>query len=512
MKILEAQGISKEFPGCKALDNVSLHLYEGEVLSVVGENGAGKSTLMKILAGIYHADQGKILLDDEQVSIESPKVALHLGISLIHQELSVVPDITVAENLFMGRELRKYGLFLDKKEMEKRSDEILRRVKAPFDSQSYPGRLSIADQQVLEIAKAVGQSSRILIMDEPTASLSNTEMDNLFALINDLKRENISIIYISHRLKEIVEISDRVMVLRDGKHVATLNSRDEMNEELIVSHMVGRTLTDYYGGAGEANLGTDVLFSAREMSTSDMDNSISFDLYRGEILSLTGLVGAGRTEIAQMLFGLGKNISGTCFLEGQKVDIHSPAAAMKHGIGFLSEDRKGSGLFLDMSAADNISINILREIASLGFLRGSATREFAKPYIKDLRISLSSPQVTALSLSGGNQQKLLLSRWLSIRPKVLILDEPTRGVDVGAKSEIYKIIVGLVRERQTSVIFISSELPEVIGLAHRVLVVRDGQIVTEIRNRSEITQDNIMQYAAGVKSADYFYQGGGTGE
>ncbi len=504
MKILEAKNISKTFPGCKALDNVSFYLNQGEVLSVVGENGAGKSTLMKILAGIYSYDTGTIFLEQNKVEITSPKDALKLGISLIHQELSIVPNVTVAENLFIGREPRKGILFVDKKSMIQKSKDILRMVHAPFKYNEYPRDLSIAEQQVLEIAKSVDRSARIIIMDEPTASLSETEMSNLFLLIKHLKAQGISIIYISHRIKEVVEISDRVIILRDGKYVKTLSSNQEINEKNIVSLMVGRTLTDYYGSV-EKTASKNVAFSVRNMSDGGLVKDISFDLYQGEILSLTGLVGAGRTEIAHMLFGISKHTSGYCLLDGEKVEFINPAIAMQHGMGFLSEDRKGSGLFLEMSAADNISFNVLDRISTCGLLKGSSTRKFAVSYIKDMAISLSSPQVTALSLSGGNQQKLLLSRWLAIKPKVLILDEPTRGVDIGAKSEIYKIIFELARCGNTSIIFISSELSEVIGLAQRVLVVRDGRIVTEIKDKEHINQDNIMQYATGVKAADYTF-------
>ena len=510
-KILDVRNISKSFPGCKALNDVSIHLNKGELLSVVGENGAGKSTLMKILAGVYTSDKGSIFLDGKELDISIPKDALEHGISLIHQELSVAPDITAAENLFMGREPRIHGLFVDRKRMFEESNRILKMVHAPFTAESYPRDMSIAEQQVLEIAKAVGQNSRILIMDEPTASLSESEMEALFLLIEKLKKEHISIIYISHRLKEVVEISDRVVVLRDGELVASMD-KEEINERDIVSHMVGRTLSDYYG-VDHHHVEDKVVYSVRNLADGHFVKDVSFDLYKGEILALTGLVGAGRTEIAQMLFGIDKRVSGDFYIEGERKDIQSPISAMESGIGFLSEDRKGSGLFSDMSSADNISFNTLNDISKFGFLAGNTTEKFSLDYIKKMNIRLSSPQVKALSLSGGNQQKLLISRWLSIKPKILILDEPTRGVDVGAKSEIYKIILNLVKEGETSVIFISSELPEVIGLATRVLVVRDGIIVKEIKEKEKINQDYIMQYATGVEAPDYkFTEKGNTNE
>lgn len=501
--ILEVRNISKRFPGCKALDDVSIHLNEGELLSVVGENGAGKSTLMKILAGVYTSDSGEIILNGQAVDIKAPRDALNLGISLIHQELSVAPDITVAENLFMGREPLKHGFFIDRKKLMDESKKVLDMVEAPFRAEQYPREFSIAEQQVMEIAKAVGQNSRILIMDEPTASLSQHEMESLFNLIKRLKQKKISIIFISHRLKEVVEISDRVAILRDGALVATLD-KQEINENDIVRHMVGRTLSDFYGEAHNTT-SDEIVYSVRNLSDGKLIKDVSFDLYKGEILALTGLVGAGRTEIAQMLFGIDNRSTGEFYKKGEKLDVTNPIDAMRNQIGFLSEDRKGSGLFLEMSAADNISFNVLHQISNHGFLHKDTTENFAKQFIKSIQIRLASPQVKALSLSGGNQQKLLLSRWLSIKPEVLILDEPTRGVDVGAKSEIYKIIFDLVADGKTSVIFISSELPEVIWLASRVLVIRDGSIVGEIKDKDQITQDHIMQYATGVKKPDYVF-------
>jgi len=501
--ILEVHNVSKTFPGCKALDDVSIHLNEGELLSVVGENGAGKSTLMKILAGVYTSDSGEIVLNGETVKIKIPRDALDLGISLIQQELSVAPNITVAENLFMGREPLKHGFFVDRKKLMDESDKILDMVNAPFRARQYPRNFSIAEQQLMEIAKAVGQNSRILIMDEPTASLSENEMETLFRLIKKLKQQHISIIFISHRLKEVVEISDRVVVLRDGTLVATLD-KHEINEKDIVTHMVGRTLSDYYGEAN-TDVSDEVIYSVHNLADEKFIHDVSFDLRRGEILALTGLVGSGRTEIAQMLFGIDKRRSGDFYKSGKRIKIENPIDAIKNRIGFLSEDRKGSGLFLDMSAADNISFNVMQQISNHGFLGSDSASKFSEQFIKSLRIRLSSPKVKALSLSGGNQQKLLLSRWLSIKPEVLILDEPTRGVDVGAKSEIYKIIFDLVADGKTSIIFISSELPEVIWLASRVLIVRDGTIVGEIKNKNEITQDHVMQYATGVKDPDYTF-------
>lgn len=503
---IEANHISKTFPGVKALIDVSVFLNKGELLSIVGENGAGKSTLMKILAGVYTKDEGlgEILIDGETVDIKVPRDALDRGISIIHQELSVAPDITVAENIYMGREPLKNGIFINRKKLIEDTDAVLSEIGAPFRATDYPRNLSIAEQQVLEIAKAVSQNSDVIIMDEPTASLSETEMEHLFDLIGRLKDKDISIIYISHRLKEVVELSDRVVVLRDGEHVATMEKED-INEKDMVAHMVGRNLTDYYGEL-ELKPTAEKVLTVKDLSDGHFVNNVSFDLCKGEILGLAGLVGAGRSEIAKLIFGVDKKTTGEIYLNGKQVDDSNPIHSISNGISYLTEDRKGMGLFLDMSSADNISLNVLNQISKVGFLRGNSSRRFSKDYIKNLNIRLASPATKAGSLSGGNQQKLLISRMISTSPKVLILDEPTRGVDVGAKSEIYKIIERLVESGEMSVIVISSELPELIALSTRVLVVRDGTIVHQIKEKKSITQENIMAYAAGMKSPDYKHE------
>ncbi len=508
---IEANHISKTFPGVKALVDVSVYLNKGELLSIVGENGAGKSTLMKILAGVYTKDEGvgEVLIEGEVVDIRSPGDALTHGISIIHQELSVAEDITVAENIFMGREPLKNGIFVDRRKLIRDTQAVLKEIEASFKATDYPRNLSIAEQQVLEIAKAISQNSDVIIMDEPTASLSEAEMAHLFDLIHRLKARGISIIYISHRLKEVVELSDRVVVLRDGAHVATME-KEEINEKDMVAHMVGRNLTEYYG---ELTLtpSSNKLMTVKNLADGHFVHDVSFDLFEGEILGLAGLVGAGRSEIAKLIFGIDKKISGEITLNGKTINDSNPIQSIDNGISYLTEDRKSLGLFLEMSSADNIALNVLNQIARGGFLRGNSSRRFAKDYIKNLNIRLASPLTKARELSGGNQQKLLISRMISTQPKVLILDEPTRGVDVGAKSEIYKIIEKLVESRQMSVIMISSELPELIGLSTRVLVVRDGTIVHQIKDTNEITQEHIMAYAAGVKSPDYSYDQSAVG-
>ncbi len=503
---IEANHISKTFPGVKALIDVSVFLDKGELLSIVGENGAGKSTLMKILAGVYTKDEGmgEILVDGQPVDIKIPRDALDHGISIIHQELSVATDITVAENIYMGREPLVGGIFVDRHKLFADTAKVLKEIEAPFKATDYPKTLSIAEQQVLEIAKAISQNSDVIIMDEPTASLSETEMEHLFNLIHRLKARGISIIYISHRLKEVVELSDRVVVLRDGAHVATME-KDEINEKDMVAHMVGRSLTEYYGEL-ELVPSSENVMEVRDLNDGHFVNNVSFDLKKGEILGFAGLVGAGRSEIAKMIFGIDKKTSGEIKLEGKTLNINDPIVAISNGISYLTEDRKSLGLFLDMSSADNISLNMLRKISSGGFISGNSSRRFSKDYINNLKIRLASPETKARELSGGNQQKLLISRMISTSPKVLIMDEPTRGVDVGAKSEIYKIIERLVESGEMSVIMISSELPELIGLSTRVLVIRDGTIVHEIDDKKDITQENIMAYAAGMTAPDYKYQ------
>ena len=503
---IEANHISKTFGSVKALIDVSVFLDKGELLSIVGENGAGKSTLMKILAGVYTKDEGtgEVLVDGKAVDIKIPRDALNHGISIIHQELSVAPDITVAENIYMGREPLKNGIFVDRKKLMKDTAAVLKEIEAPFKATDYPCTMSIAEQQMLEIAKAISQDSDVIIMDEPTASLSETEMEHLFSLIHRLKARGISIIYISHRLKEVVELSDRVVVLRDGAHVATME-KNEINEKDMVAHMVGRALTEYYGEL-EWEPTDQLLMHVENVGDGHFINNVSFDLYKGEILGFAGLVGAGRTEIAKILFGIDPKATGKISIEGKDLNNTNPIKSIATGLSYLTEDRKSLGLFLDMSSADNISLNVLNKISKRGFLSGTSSRRFSKDYIKNMNIRLASPKIEARSLSGGNQQKLLISRMISTEPKVLILDEPTRGVDVGAKSEIYKIIERLVASGKMSVIMISSELPELIGLSTRVLVVRDGTIVHEIADKKDITQENIMAYAAGMKDPDYAYK------
>ncbi len=498
---LRVTGLSKSFPGVKALDKAELEVRPGEIHVVMGENGAGKSTLMKILAGVYKADEGEIYLSGEPAEINGTLDAMSKGINLIYQELSVAPNLTVAENIFMGSEIARYHL-VRRDEMIKQSGDVLKRLGAEFDPAMTAGKLSIAEQQQIEIARALIHDSKILIMDEPTAALSDRETEKLFEVVLSLKKQGISIIYISHRLNEVTRIADRVSVLRDGKYIGTLN-KEEIDSERVVAMMVGRSLDDFYKHEINTNVrrGT---FVIDRFSDGKSISDVSFDVGAGEILGLSGLVGAGRTETARMIFGVDRKVSGQVFLDGESVTINTPGDAINLGIGYVPEDRKLQGLFLDMSVGDNIGMNVLSRLARGGILSKGSNDRYSGASINDLNIKVTSPSVRVQKLSGGNQQKVLLARWLAINPKVLILDEPTRGVDVGAKSEIYRII-GELASRGVAVIFISSELPEIVGICQRVLVMREGRLVGEISDRNKITQENIMSYATGARSADYSY-------
>ncbi|QEN08368.1 sugar ABC transporter ATP-binding protein [Oceanispirochaeta crateris] len=498
---LRVKGLSKSFPGVKALDKAELEIHPGEVHVVMGENGAGKSTLMKILAGVYTADEGEIYLSGELTQINGTLDAISKGINLIYQELSVAPNLTVAENIFMGSEISRFQLVQRDKMIEK-SRVVLKRLGAEFDPTMLAGKLSIAEQQQIEIARALIHESKVLIMDEPTAALSDRETEKLFEVVMSLKNQGISIIYISHRLNEVTRIADRVTVLRDGKYIGTL-AKEEIVSSKVVSMMVGRSLDDFY----KHEINTDIrrgTFVVENFSDGKTIKNVSFDVGSGEILGLSGLVGAGRTEMARMIFGIDRKVSGQVYLDGEQITIKNPGDAIYHGLGYVPEDRKLQGLFLDMSVGDNIGMNVLGKLAKGGILSKGSNNRFSGSSIAELNIKVTSPNVRVQKLSGGNQQKVLLARWLAIKPKVLILDEPTRGVDVGAKSEIYRII-GELASSGVAVIFISSELPEIVGICQRILIMREGSLIGEISDRSEITQENIMSYATGVREADYSY-------
>ena len=499
--VLEMRDISKTFPGVRALTKVRLAAWGGEVLAVMGENGAGKSTLMKIISGAQQADAGgAILIDGKPVTITDPIAAKQHGIAIIYQELALAPNLTVAENIYLGQEISRRG-GIDRRAMREGCRAVLERLGAPFRPETLVGTLSIAEQQLVEIARALHSNSRILIFDEPTTALSHRETERLFALIRQLRIDGIALIYISHRMAEIYELADRVSVLRDGSYVGTL-TRDELSAEALVKMMVGRDLSTFYEKGHKTAAGNSpVVLEVRGMTDGGKRvHPCDFRLHRGEVLGIAGLVGSGRTELARLIFGADARQGGEVTLEGRKVDVRSPEAALAVGIAYLTEDRKRLGLFLDMSCSENINLGVIeRDSRAGGMLNLASARRRAAAAFKTLRVRAASPQVQVGSLSGGNQQKVLLSRWLEIGPKVLILDEPTRGVDIGAKSEIYRIIDELV-QRDIGVIVISSELPEIIGICDRVLVMREGRITGEVGgpDGTPITQENIMAYAAGM--------------
>ncbi len=497
--ILEMRGISKTFPGVRALREVSLTLYPGEVHSLMGENGAGKSTLMKILSGAYDADPGgEIRIDGRPVTIDGPLSAKALGVAVIYQELSLCASLTVAENIFLGRELTRGGR-VDRHAMEADCADVLARLGASFGPRTVVSDLSIAERQLVEIARAVHARARILVMDEPTTPLSSRETDRLFELIRQLRAEGLAIVYVSHRMAEIYELSDRVSVLRDGSYVGTLE-RAALSAESLVQMMVGRDLSGFYKKEHRPYDPGRVVMEVRDMADGRRVRGCGFDLHAGEVLGIAGLVGAGRTELARLVFGADPRVSGEIKVDGVPVRLRTPLDAIRAGVVYLTEDRKGRGLFLDMSVRDNINTCACsRDARPGGILNLARARERAVAAIRELAIRVPSPRVNVGALSGGNQQKVLLSRLLELEPRVLILDEPTRGVDIGAKSEIYRIINELA-SRGIGVIVISSELPEIVGTADRVLVMREGELVGELGGYSgrPVSQEAIIELATGA--------------
>ena len=494
---LDMRGIEKSFPGVKALKGVDLDVRAGEIHALMGENGAGKSTLMKILAGAYRADKGEVRIEGKLATLGDPAAARRSGVTLIYQEISLAPNLTVAENIFLGEELTRPGGLVDRRTMKRAAREALTRLGATFDPGMVAGRLTIAEQQQVEIARALHRKSRVLIMDEPTAALSDRETERLFGLIRQLREEGLAIVYISHRMAEVYALADRVSVLRDGGYVGTLK-RSELSAERLIQMMVGRPLGDFY--KHERHDAGDTVLEVRNFRDArGKVRDVSLSLRAGEIVGLAGLVGAGRTELARLIFGADPLAGGQLFLNGKEARVRSPLEAIHAGIGYVPEDRKQQGLFLEMSASENITMNVLGRESATGLLRPRRLLDLTRQAIKDYAIRVAGPWARAVGLSGGNQQKLLVARWVEINPKVLLLDEPTRGVDIGAKSEIYRL-VGELAARGVAVLFISSELPEVIGISSRVLVMREGNLMGELRGgdgKEAITQENIMELATG---------------
>lgn len=497
---LEMLHISKSFPGVQALKDVSFVAYPGEIHALMGENGAGKSTLMKILAGAYTADSGEIRVFGQPVHIGNPLEARRAGINLIYQELNLARNLTVAENIFMGVEPMRGGL-IDRAAMRGAAQEVLGQLGASFGPETSLSRLSIAEGQLVEIARALLFKSRVLVMDEPTAALSERETERLFELIRKLRAQGIAIVYISHRMAEVYALADKVTVLRDGQLIGTLEKKD-ISAERVVQMMVGRPVQDFYEHRTARTKGK-VVLEVRGVTDGKEVLPSSFSVRAGEILGLAGLVGAGRTELARLIFGADRKTAGEVWVGGYPVHIHSPADAIAAGMGYVPENRKEQGLFLEMASSDNIAMNVLSNYATAGIINPIGVGQMVRKAIKDLSIRVASPATRAISLSGGNQQKLLLARWLAIGPRVLILDEPTRGVDVGAKAEIYRLI-GELATRGVGVVFISSELPEVVGMSDRVLIMREGRLVGELdpARGDVINQENIMAYATGVREME----------
>jgi ribose transport system ATP-binding protein len=491
MTLLELRDVSKSFPGVQALDGVHLDLRHGEVLALVGENGAGKSTLMKLLSGIYPADTGEFFLDGRRLEVHNPRQALEQGISIIHQEFNLMPDLTVAQNVYIGREPRTRRFFLNDRALNAEAAALFERLRLPLDPKAVVGSLTVAKQQMVEIAKALSYDARVLIMDEPTAALNEAEVATLHELIRRFTSPGTGVIYISHRMDELKAIADRVTVLRDGRYVDTVDTAGTTMRE-VIALMVGRTITHDAKPEG-VEAGREVVLRVRGLSTKELLRDVGFDLRRGEILGFAGLMGAGRTEVARAIVGADKVDAGTIELRGRQVRIHNPAEAARYRIGYLSEDRKRFGLLLEQDVNANVTVGSLNGFTRFGFMRDRAMRARTKEYTESLRIRTPSIHQTAKNLSGGNQQKVVIAKWLLRDCDILIFDEPTRGIDVGAKEEIYRLLNDLARQGK-SIIMISSELPEVLRISHRVSVMSEGR-VTAVLEAAEATQETVMHYA-----------------
>lgn len=487
-QLLEVRGISKSFPGVKALQNVSLDVKKGEVLSLMGENGAGKSTLIKILAGVYSKDQGDIIFQKENVEITSTLASQKLGISVIFQELNLLKNLSVAENIFVGREHRR-NIWFDKRKTREEARKLMEEVGLYCSPDTRVGELSLSQQQMVEVAKALSLQAKLIIMDEPTSSLTERETETLFGIIEKLRRNGISIIFVSHKMKEVSRISDRVHILRDGAYVGCLE-KGNISDDQIIQLMVGRRLEAIFEKQ-EVQIAETVL-EVQALNTN-MLKDISFHVRKGEILGFAGLVGAGRTEVLRAVFGIDPIQSGRILFEGNEVKISSPGDAIVLGMGFVPEDRKHQGLILDMSVKKNVSLPGLHSLQQFGFIQRAMELRLAEEYIAKLRIKTPHAEQPVVHLSGGNQQKVVLSKWLARSPKLLILDEPTRGIDIGAKKEIYTIMNELAASG-VAIIMISSELPEILGMSDRIVVMNEGR-VKGVLDRSSASQERIVELA-----------------
>lgn len=491
--ILEVCSVGKRFPGVRALHQVDLHLNTGEVVALIGENGAGKSTLMKILAGVQEPDTGQLKIDGQAVEIDSVQKALELGVALIHQELNLVSNLDVGSNIYLGREPRRLGM-IDKSRIHRDAEKYLKMIGLDVHPRDPMSGLSIGQQQMVEIAKALSADARVLIMDEPTSSLSTRETEALFDVVKQLREKGVSVVYISHRLGEVKELADRVVVLRDGENAGQL-AKDEIHHDAMVNMMVGRDISQFYARTSH-EIGTAVLEVEGLRTPAWPDHPVSFSIHAGEIVGLAGLVGAGRTELLRTLFGVDEPVGGTIRLNGKDITQDSVAENIAAGIALAPEDRKQHGVVLDMNIRQNISLAGLRQHAGpAGFRRGAQELRDSKEMISRLRIKTPHDQQIVRFLSGGNQQKVVLGKWLSLGPKLLLLDEPTRGIDVGAKEEIYSLMESLAKEG-LAILFASSEMEEIIGMSDRTLVMHDGRITGEL-SREQLTEEAVMQLATG---------------
>ena len=490
--ILKLENVVKVFPGVKALDGVKLEVTKGEIHALCGENGAGKSTLMKIISGAYDITSGEMYLEEKEVKFSSTREAQNAGISMIYQEFNLIPYLSVAENLFLDRQPKnKFGL-IDWKTLTKNAEKLLKKVGLKVDPKTIVHDISVAECQMLEIAKSLSLNSKIIIMDEPTATLSDEEIKCLFGIIRNLKEEGISILYISHRMEEIFNLSDRITILRDGKYIKTL-STNETNYDEIVKLMVGKSISTLYPTRNHPL--DEIALEVRDANLKSHFSEVSFKLHKGEILGMTGLMGAGVIHLSKSLFGCYDNFHGEVIMDDKRVNVKTPLQAMHSGISLVPDDRKNEGLVLIRTVRENITACSLGKIMKNGLINYTLERKIVNSKIKQLNIKVSSMEQSVGNLSGGNQQKIVFAKVLETVPKILILDEPTRGVDVGAKAEIYQIMNELT-EKGISIILVSTDLPELIGMSDRVMVMREGKIVKEL-SKEEVDQETILAYAAG---------------
>jgi D-xylose transport system ATP-binding protein len=497
--LLELSNISKYFPGVKAVDGVNLSLNRGEILALIGENGAGKSTLMKILSGVYRDYQGSILINGDVVAFNNPREAREAGIAIIYQELSVIQELTIAENIFLGREPKKLGM-IDFPKMNREAQQILNRIGLKYETDYPLSKLKVGEQQLVEIAKALSLQAKILILDEPTSALTEWETDNLIKIILQLKNQGTAMIYITHHLQEVFKVADKVTVLRDGRTVSQYQTKEKVTRRGLITDMVGREIDENTRRkakkTGEEVLKVKNLCVAHPFLPGERKvNQVNFTLSQGEILGISGLMGSGRTEILEAIFGASPNdTSGEIYLNQKRVQIKCPRTAIEQGIALVTEDRKRLGLVLDMEIKENLSLAALPALSPWGIILSEKEKKQAKYYIQRLKIKSTGISQQVNTLSGGNQQKVVIGKWLMAQPKVLLLDEPTRGVDVGAKAEIYDLIDDLAKQG-ISIILVSSDLPEIVALSHRVLVMSEGNLVGELSNEA-INEENIMHLAS----------------